>query len=425
MNLDGKRLLILAGSHNEVPLVKRAKELGIYTIVTDYYEPKKSPAKKIADEYWNISWDDTDALEKKCIERKVDGVTGGYSEFVIEAVIRLCERLGLPCYCTMEQLDITRDKIKFKETCRKNNVPVVHEYESIEDVSHFPVIVKPVDRAGSIGISIASDRAELKKAYDYAMEMSVCKKVIIEDYISDGRKFDVIYAISNGEISYLSSSDTINAKNNGLEKVVQSGWTFPSKYENDYFKTVDAAMRDMIADMKVEHGYIFFSGFAIPQKTETAFVFFECGFRLSGGHLYSYIRRKGNSDIQDIFIMHALSGKTEGISIDENKNRDLKCLMLNYYATHGTIEKIDGIEEISKLPDCTLAMQIARKGAVCRDDRAILSKIGMFHFCNESIDSLKEDLCYANRMLDVRSEDENDMVYDRINPELLNEAWKV
>lgn len=54
MSLDalrGKKLLILVGGINLVTLVERAKELGIYTIVADYYDTDKSPAKLVADEY--------------------------------------------------------------------------------------------------------------------------------------------------------------------------------------------------------------------------------------------------------------------------------------------------------------------------------------------------------------------------------------
>lgn len=54
----------------------------------------------------------------------------------------------------------------------------------------YPVIVKPVDRAGSIGISVAHNKAELEKAYDYAMDKSLCKEVIIEEYIYKAVKFD-------------------------------------------------------------------------------------------------------------------------------------------------------------------------------------------------------------------------------------------
>lgn len=90
---------------------------------------------------------------------------------------------------------MTRDKVLFKNECRKNGVPVVNEYESPDIVTSYPVIVKPVDRAGSIGVGVATNPEELQIAYEYAMEKSYCKNVIIEDFIHDGSKFDVTYAI--------------------------------------------------------------------------------------------------------------------------------------------------------------------------------------------------------------------------------------
>ncbi len=42
--------------------------MGCYTIVTDNLNPEHSNAKKVADEYWMISMDELDLLEKKCRE---------------------------------------------------------------------------------------------------------------------------------------------------------------------------------------------------------------------------------------------------------------------------------------------------------------------------------------------------------------------
>ena len=67
-DLSGKKLLILGAGAVETTLVYRAKELGIHTIVTDYnLDHRLSPAKDIADESWDISWSDIDALEKECL----------------------------------------------------------------------------------------------------------------------------------------------------------------------------------------------------------------------------------------------------------------------------------------------------------------------------------------------------------------------
>ena len=189
MNLTGKKLLILGATAGEISLVKRAQKYGIYVIVTDNHtDYTLAPAKNVADEAWDISWSDIDTLEKLSRESGVDGILAGYSEFRVENMIKLCERLNFPCYINNEQLEITRDKIKFKECCRKYGVPVVKEYSSIDEVNEYPVIVKPTDRAGSIGISIAHSFEELEKAYQYAYDLSLEKRDIIEKYIQEDYK---------------------------------------------------------------------------------------------------------------------------------------------------------------------------------------------------------------------------------------------
>ena len=419
MNLKGKKLLILAASIHEADLVRRAKELGVYTIVTDYYSPERSPAKKIADEAWNISWSDIDELEKKCREHKVDGVTAGYSEFAVECLIKLCERLNLPCYSTMRQLDITRDKVKFKQVCRKNQVPVVKEYSCIEDVKEDPVIVKPVDRAGSIGISVATDKKSLIDAYNYAMEMSVCKNVIIEDFIYGQLKFDAFYSIIDGNITLLSSCDTINASNNGFEKVVQSAWVFPSKYHALFEETIDDSIRQMLKDMDIKNGYVFFSGFCDGKS----FKFFETGFRLSGGHMYRYTSEKGLADIQDIFIYHALTGSALDVELGVDQKPNLKAVALNFYARKGVIDTDISVEQIKEVRTCKYAIPMAIKGQECTDDKAILTKLAMVHIYSENVDLLCEDVKTVNRLFQVKNTEGQDMIYDRIDCDVIREWW--
>ena len=422
-NIVNKKLLILAGGPNLVSLVERAKELGVYTIVTDYYSIEKSPAKLIADEYWDISWSDIDALEKKCKECEVNGITTGYSENVVEACIRLCKRLSLPCYCNMHQLEVTRDKIKFKEECKKNGIPIVNEYKTIEEVTTYPIILKPTDRAGSIGIGIATNKHDLKNKYDYALEMSYKKNVIIEDYISDGTKFDVTYAICNGKIQLLTTCDTINAKENGFTKVVQSGWLYPSKYEDIYLSNIDSAMKKMIRNMRINNGIIWFSGFTRIIQDKIHFSFFEAGFRLGGEHMYQYVYQRDRFNPLDILILHALTGGVKDIKY-HHSNSDLKCLTLNYYAKNGTIKEINGLKDIRKIKDCTFILEAGHIGQECNSTKAILPKITMIHLCNSDPERLSKDTEKTNRLYSLINEEGKDIVYDRISPTIVSNWWR-
>lgn len=418
-NLLGKKLLILAAGEHLISLIKRAQMYGVYVIVTDMYTDHSiSPGKDVADEYWDISWNDIDTLEKKCREVGVDGVCAGYSEFTVESQIRLCERLNLPCYLTMEQLDVTRDKEIFKNTCRYYGVPVIKEYATIDEVDEYPVIVKPVDRAGSIGISVATNKESLLKAYEYAMEMSVCKRVIIEKYHT-GTKIDLYYEIIDGEIFLVTSDDTINAQNNGFDKVVQSAWLFPSKYHKLLVEKADKPLRSMIKGLGIENGYIFISGFA--QDGEVAF--FETGFRLCGGHVYEYLEKKGIVNNLDLFIAHALTGKVN-LKMSETINENLKCVDLNIYAKAGVIDRVDGQDAIKAIPENAVNIVWARKGIECDDSKAILNKLAMFYFCSDDPVVLQNDCQEAYRLFGVEDSHGNDMIYDRIDTSVIGTWWE-
>jgi len=426
-SLEGKKLLVLAGNAHMAELVKRAKELGVYTIVTDYNDQYDSPAKRVADEAWNISWADLDLLEQRCRNVGIDGIVAGYSEFTVEKQIQLCRRLNLPCYCDEYQLDVTRNKDLFKRTCRQNGVPVIKEYASAADVSQFPVIVKPVDRGGSIGISVANDPEELEQAVSYAMEMSGSKRIVIEDYISNGIKIDVYYGIIDGKITLLSTSDTINAIGNSgkarFEKVIQNGWVSPSRYHDLIVKQADDNLRKMIEKLGIKYGFIFFSGFAIEKKDGVDFFFFETGFRLSGGHLFNFFHQLGFVNVQDIFIYHALLGNDYVEDIGEKKNNELKAAIVNYYAKSGTVTSIEGIDMIGSMDDCRFLLVTARYGQLCSEEKAILHKLAMFHFYNKSISQLASDIEYANKAFTVLNERGQDFVFERMDPNTVRYWW--
>ena len=79
-----------------------------------------------------------------------------------------------------------------------------YNIETIEKVLNYPMIIKPSNGGSSIGISIAKDRKQLKKAINLAYKYD--KKIIIEKFIK-AREFECailerknVYASSSGEI---------------------------------------------------------------------------------------------------------------------------------------------------------------------------------------------------------------------------------
>lgn len=202
-----KKMLMLGTSKMSRGIVRYAKSQGYYTIVTDYQDVSRSLAKQIADEYWMINTADVDAIVTKCKEEDVSVVMCGVTEFSLEKNMEICERLGLPIYCTPEAWHYSRDKDDFKKLCKSVGAPVAKDYHltdalSKEELSkvEFPVVVKPVDMSGNVGVSYCYDVAQLRKAYFYARSVSKSEKVIVEKMLQ-GEEWYGYYAMAEGEIS--------------------------------------------------------------------------------------------------------------------------------------------------------------------------------------------------------------------------------
>ena len=171
----------------------------------------------------------------------------------------------------------------------------------------------------------------------------------------------------------------------------------------------------MIEGMEIQNGFLFFSGFSDGEK----YVFFETGFRLSGGHMYRYFEANGMPDIQDIFIQHALLGNSDGIDFS-NGMGNKKALIINYYAKEGVLNQLSGLKEIEKIPECGFAIPMCKIGTACHQDKAILTKLAMVHLYSDDEEQLRDDLDKTNHLFVAKDKNGNDMVFDRMHRNSIN-----
>ena len=263
-NVKGKKLLILGATALMCQVIKKAQEMGMYVIATDYNtDYSLSPGKLVADECWDISWNDIDALEKECKKCGVEGVFTAFSEFCVIAARKLCDRMGFPFYATAEQIDITRDKAKFKECCKSYGVPVVEKYEVSESPTAeeleritFPVVVKPTDNAGSRGISVCYNEDELREGIARALPFSASHDFIVERCMT-GQEVNITYTIQDGKISLSSMSDAQAGNQEHGQIKLTDGWLFPSRHLKAYTESCDEAVKKMFRGIGLQNGVIF------------------------------------------------------------------------------------------------------------------------------------------------------------------------
>ena len=263
MDLKGKKILILGSTKLIAGIVRKCRELGVYTVVTDNRPLESAPAKALADKYYNIDFSDLDAISKVIREDKIDGVLTGFTDSYMGFYVDICRANGLPCYMDDRQLAIATDKTAFKEACIASGVPVIpggsaasfEDAERIAGEVGYPVTLKPADTSGSRGVIKCEAPEKLREAYEYALSFSACKKVITEKYL-DCNNVAASYFIADGEIRLSTTDDRMIYKDDESGSSISCYSEYPSRYTDRYIGEVNDSVIKMLVDNGFRNGMV-------------------------------------------------------------------------------------------------------------------------------------------------------------------------
>ena len=213
-----KKLMLLGGIRYLLPAIEAAHKHGIYVITVDYLP--NNIAHKYSDEYHNVSILEKDkekvlALAK---ELQIDGILSYAVDPGVVAAAFVAEQMGLPFTCSYEAACVMQDKSKFRRFLAEHgfNVPNAKGYtkaeDALKDVDFFnwPVIVKPVDSAGSKGVSRVDKPEDLPAAIAHALDESHNGHFIVEDFLElDGYQSSADCFSVDGKLVYADYSDQL------------------------------------------------------------------------------------------------------------------------------------------------------------------------------------------------------------------------
>ncbi len=206
-----KKLLLLGGAHYLLPVIREAHDLGLYVVTCDYLPD--NAAHKYADEYHNVSIIDKEAVLQTARELGIDGVMSFACDPGVTTAAYVAEQLGLPFAGSCESVSILQDKGRFRAFLRDNgfHVPWARRYtgrdEALADAGAYPwpMIVKPVDSAGSKGVTRVDSPEALPAAIDHALAFSFSGAFIVEQFIQQqGFSSDTDCFSVDGKLVYCS-----------------------------------------------------------------------------------------------------------------------------------------------------------------------------------------------------------------------------
>ena len=184
-----KKLLLLGGSHAEIPLIKAAQEMGWFVITTG--NAREGLGHPYADKNVFADFSDKEAMLGLARAEGVSAVCSGCNDFALLSTVYVCEKLGLPGHDSFATSLEIHHKDKYRALATRLGIPTPRaitvrneqEFETAISTLTFPIIVKPVDLTGGKGIHRATNAEEARAAYKDATSRTREDHVVVEEFV--------------------------------------------------------------------------------------------------------------------------------------------------------------------------------------------------------------------------------------------------
>ncbi len=249
-----KKLMILGAGIYQVPLIKTAKRLGIYTIAVSI--KGNYPGFKLADKVYYEDTTDFETVTKIAREEKIDGIVTAGTDVAVITIGKVCDELGL-CGLSYEAAKIASNKMLMKTEYEKLGVRTARFRKvsfSDGDIKaackelNFPLIFKAVDTSGSRGIVVVPTEKDIDGASDIVKGATKLDYFIIEEFIT-GTEFGAQAFVKDGKVQFcLSHGDYVYKGDTGVPIGHFAPYELNKEIIEDTEKQLSAAVKAMKLD---------------------------------------------------------------------------------------------------------------------------------------------------------------------------------
>lgn len=204
-----QKLLVLGAGIFQVPIIQRARDLGLYVITADYLP--LNIGHKFSNQSINISTTDTESLVSAARDLQIAGVVTLGSDIANRAVAAIAQALYLtgPAPGVVEK---TSNKSEFRKFQQRKGLrhPSFERFSEVRDALSYlrqlkgDAVVKPVDSSGSRGIAVVpeNNKSESEVVCLRALEFSRCGEICVEEFML-GRDLSGDGMMADGKLKYL------------------------------------------------------------------------------------------------------------------------------------------------------------------------------------------------------------------------------
>ena len=293
MTKNNKKLAVIGASYLQQPLVEKAKEMGLE--VHCFAWEKGAVCKDIADHFYPISIIEKEEILSICQQIGINGICTIASDVAAPTVAYVAEKMGLVGN-SYESAVRANNKYLMRESFSKADIPcpkyMVATPETLNTPTvldglrefQYPIIIKPSDRSGSLGVSKICAPAEYYPAINQAMKVSFKHEAMIEEFI-DGREISVEFISYQGHHYPLQITDKVTT---GAPHFVELEHHQPSSLSKDMYETIYSITEKALTALGITNGASH-SEYKITPEGRIAIM--EIGARMGGDFIGSDLVR--------------------------------------------------------------------------------------------------------------------------------------
>lgn len=368
-----KRILILAAGILQIPVIKKAREMGYYVIAAD--GDANAVGLKYADKAIVANITDEEVMLDVARKEQVNGVIHPCSEVAMSVMGYINDEMGLSGI-SKEMAQRATNKHLMRKSFEVFGAPSPKSYctTKVEEAWHIfseefdtNAILKPSRNSGSRGIAkiergISTEKfAEL---YERSFQESRDKQVLIEQFI-EGPEFSVEIITWQEEVNVLTVTDK---KTTEAPYFVELGHNQPSIFSQEIVEKVKAAaiagvkalkLRNCAchAEVKVENGEAYIM---------------EIGARLGGDFISTELTHLSTG----IDMVAAAINAALGITPNLNPKEKRKGVCIRYFCPQpGRLVSIEGMECLDD-EHVYLSEIYCKKGDTIKEVKSSLDRCG-------------------------------------------------
>lgn len=333
-----KKIMILGGGPNQIPLIKAAKKNGCYVVLCDYSE--KAPGVALADGLCLVSIMDLEGVVNAAKEQQVNGIFTN-SEPAMQIATDAANRLGLPANPS-SVIELLSSKAQFRKLQREYGFVVpasgvaanLVEAKQLAETMAFPLIVKPAASSGSRGVTKIETIEELESALTYALEYTRNGLAVVEEFFvnhnNDLLGGDIF--VSNGEVVFWGLLSDVRDKKNF--PLLPGGKRYPIALPMEQVKQIKAETSRIVKASGFQFGAL---NLEIMLGAEGEVFFVEINPRNGGNLIPEELQYATGFDLFDASVRAALGEKIPSYE-DHGSKANANYLVHSKYS--GTLKRV-------------------------------------------------------------------------------------